>query len=42
MVAKKQAKSSRPEGWLAAGICIPLELTKRQQRYTHGRVLPAG
>lgn len=33
MAAKKPAKSSCPEGWLAAGISIPLELTKRQQRY---------
>lgn len=30
---KKQQKSSCPEGYLAAGINIPLELTKRQQRY---------
>ena len=33
MAAKKQVKSSCPEGWLATGISIPLELTKRQQRY---------
>ena len=30
---KKQQKSSCPEGYLAAGISIPLEFTKRQQRY---------
>ena len=30
---KKQQPSSRPEGWLAAGIVVPVKLTVRQERY---------
>ena len=30
---KKQQPSSRPEGWLAAGIVVPVNLTVRQERY---------
>ena len=30
---RKKQESSRPEGWLAAGIVVPLELTVRQEEY---------
>ena len=30
---KKQQKSTRPDGWLAAGLRVPLELTFRQVAY---------
>ena len=30
---KKQQPSSRPEGWRAAGIVVPVKLTVRQERY---------
>ena len=30
---KEKQPSSRPEGWLAAGVVIQLELTRRQERY---------
>ena len=30
---KKQQPSSRPEGWLAAGIVVPVKLTVRQEHY---------
>ena len=35
---KKQQPSSRPEGWLAAGIVVQLELTCRQERYARRSV----
>ena len=30
---KQKQPSSRPEGWLAAGVVVQLELTCRQERY---------
>ena len=30
---KKQQPSSRPEGWLTAGIVVPVNLTVGQERY---------
>ena len=30
---RKKQESSKPEGWLAAGIVVPLELTVRQEKY---------
>ena len=35
---KKQQPSSRPEGWLAAGVVVQLELTCRQDRYARRSV----
>ena len=36
---KQKQPSSRPEGWLAAGIVVQLELTCRQDRQGHDRLL---
>ena len=30
---KRQQPSSRPQGWLAAGIVVPVKLTVKQERY---------
>ena len=35
---KRKQPSSRPEGWLAAGIVVQLELTCRQDRYARRSV----
>ena len=31
--SKKRQPGSRPEGWLAAGIVVPVKLTGRQEDY---------
>ena len=33
---KKKQNSSRPDGWLAAGLSVPVDLTCRQQKYARG------
>ena len=35
---KKKQPSSRPDGWLASGISVPVELTCKQAGYTRRAV----